>query len=145
MLVARRLKHKDINNKVNELLGFHKVKLDSDENNITYILEDNDRIIGICQAEKYMYEGVLKYLLINTMDRGNNLGDGLLKATLNYLFVNGIEKVYFEKCNNYLIKKGFKVTNNSKEIKEAKHIKVNDKFLVCQLNNFFKQCSCNNN
>ena len=104
------------------------------ENELIYIIADNNCIFGLCKVGEKENYGVLEYIVISRYKRGFNYGEGLLRATFNKMVSEKIDKIYFKKEDSYLLKKGFtKIDRN--EI-------YDDYNLVCNLNNLFSQkCS----
>lgn len=68
---------------------------------------DGDILFGLCKINLVKDHGVLDYLIISHSYKGDNLGDALLKSTLNKLDNMGIKEVIYLFLDDYLIKKGF--------------------------------------
>lgn len=112
MLVLRKYKQ-DESEEIKRLLMVEEIN-DLDLNPVVYIAMEDDSVIGVCKIKIEDQNGLLKYLVIKENNRGQNLGDGLLRSILNKLDNQGIEKVYFDGINPYLLKKGFSKNNENK-------------------------------
>ena len=106
MIIGRKIKTCDEKERLEDILSYYSIMDCNDENSVIYVLEEDDTIIGGCRISLYNDIGVLKYLVIDNNKTGEDLGDGLLRSTLNYCYLNGIEKLYYPKINSYLLKKG---------------------------------------
>jgi len=139
MIIGRKIKMSGEKERLEEILSYYKIKDYNDENSIIYVLEEDDTIIGGCRISVNNNIGVLKYLVIDHNKTGENFGDGLLRAALNYCYLNGIKKVYHSKTNSYLLKKGF--IHNSKGDNSSglcRDIQSNSD-LVCIVDEFFSK------
>lgn len=127
MLIIRRYKDYD-KEEVLDLLKKEKIR-DLDLNNHIYVAIEDDIIIGVCKTKVGIDEGFLKYIVVKESNRGEGLGNGILRATFNNLERDGIEKVYFDENNSYLLKIGFVENDENK--------------LELNLPDFFKpSCKC---
>ncbi|MBU5426633.1 GNAT family N-acetyltransferase [Tissierella pigra] len=79
---------------------------------IVYVGLENEELFGVIKAEKEENKWILKYLVIIDDKRGQNLGDALLRSILNYLYSQGVHRIYFKSKETYFLKKGFSVNNN---------------------------------
>lgn len=127
MLVLREYKENETDD-LKELLLEEKI-VDLELDGIVYVFIENDNLIGAAKAINEYDKWILKYLVIRENNRGENLGDSLLRAILNNIFNQGIKEVYFMSENPYLVSKGF--------------ILLNDNEIVIELDGFFnKGCNC---
>lgn len=142
MISGRKIKLKQDIEQAQKILDANKIQDNIDINDIIYVLEDNDDIIGVCGIEKNSDYGVLKYLVISNINRGNNFGDSLLRATLNCCLRYGIYNVIYPEINDYIFKFGFdKVDSNN--VSDKLNTTFNKEILLCDIENFFsKGCSC---
>ena len=120
MLLARRPMDEKEDNLSNEILKQYDMKDEFKLNSVKYLLIIEDRIVGLSKVEYYENIGILKYVAISKDAVGDNLGDALLRSIFNYCLNNKIEKVYYPELNPYLLKKGFKESNNSFDIEGKK-------------------------
>ncbi|WP_353095855.1 GNAT family N-acetyltransferase [Tissierella praeacuta] len=74
---------------------------------IIYIALDDNELIGVGKALEKDKKWIIEYLVIREDKRNQQIGDGLLRAILNKLYNQGIEKIYSSSNNDYLLKKGF--------------------------------------
>lgn len=141
MIIARKIDLTKDFDKVKSILDTEEIEIILKTNQIIYVLEENNDIIGACQAAVHDKYAVLDYLIIKNDYRNKGYGDGLLRSILNYLLNNEVQKVYYPYINNYLIKIGFKIINNKNEIKHEIKNEFKDEFLECNLGAFFsKNC-----
>lgn len=82
-------------------------------NNLIYVILEDNFIKGACKIDIDDASGLLKYIVVEKKSRGRNLGEGLLRSTLNKLDKDGIETVYYKELDPYLLKKGFLKTNDN--------------------------------
>lgn len=68
---------------------------------------DGDILFGLCKINIDKDHGILDYLVISNNYTGDNLGDALLRSTLNKLDNMGIKEVIYLFLDDYLLKKGF--------------------------------------
>lgn len=74
---------------------------------------DDDYLFGICIMEIEEQNAELIYLYIEPDYRNDKLGDALLKSTLNKLDKIGVKYVSYSETNDYLLKVGFKKSENN--------------------------------
>lgn len=79
---------------------------------LTYGGFEDDIFFGKCKVNLNGETADLELLEVIEKYRGNNLGEGLLRSTLNKLDKIGIKKVYYNCDNSYLIRKGFLKEND---------------------------------
>ncbi|MGF7057046.1 GNAT family N-acetyltransferase [Brassicibacter mesophilus] len=142
MIIGRKIKISGEKERLEDILSYYNIKDYNDKNSIIYVLEEDDTIIGGCRISLYNDIGVLEYLVIEHNKTGENFGDGLLRAALNYCYLNGIKKVYHDKTDSYLLRKGF--VRNLKQVSasELNSDIQNSCHLVCIVDEFFsKGCS----
>lgn len=142
MIVVRRTENAEENKTIDEMLRKYNIISNKNVNNIYFVMEDNDTIVGGCSIMINNGYAVVDFLIIEESRRREKLGDGLLKAVFNYCLRNGINKAYFVGDNHYLIKKGFnKVDKDVKELALTTTI-GSDSLLECDIEEFFKKgCS----
>lgn len=105
MLVMRKYRENEKND-IRDLLIKEKIE-DLEIQDFIYVMLEDDTVIGACKVDLEGEEGFLSYLVIESNKRGEGLGEGLLRAILNKLDLDGILKVYFHEKNSYLLSKGF--------------------------------------
>lgn len=116
MLILRDYQANEIN-KIKKILLDENIN-DFDFKDIIYVMLDNEDLIGVGKVEMFNENWLLKYLVIREDRRGENLGDGLLRALLSKLYNSGVKFLFYENTNPYLIKKGF-------AIDEENQLKIN--------------------
>jgi len=142
MIVVRRTKNLDEIKIIEELLKKNDIVRRINEDNIFFVMEDNDTIVGGSGIMLNNGYAVIDFLLIEEDRRREKLGDGLLRAVLNFCFRSGVNKALFFGDNQYLIKKGFyKADKNVNDLTFAANMST-DSILTCDIENFFnKGCS----
>ena len=138
MIIATQLKNSNIERVMN-VFNKYNTEIEKKENEIIYVLEENNNIIGISKATILNNISKLNFLVIDEKSRGFDFGDGLLRALLNCLYLKGIEKVYFGQLNSYLIKKGFTKIECNLLLKEIFDYDCNIEILTCDLEVFFSK------
>lgn len=142
MIVIRKARNDEENKKILEMLNEYGVTNSISNGSISFVLEDNDEIKGGCSFYIINRKVILNFLIIDKNRRGENLGDGLLRAVLNYCSRNGVEKVYFTEDNGYLVKKGFsKVREINKDLASIMEENTNS-ILICDIEEFFRKGCC---
>lgn len=142
MIIARKFDHKKDLDSVKYLLNKFSLSENFNSEEIIYTLQENDSIIGVSQISIKQKNAILDYVVIDSSNKGNNYGDGLLRSILNYVMSIGYHKVYYMDINNYLIKEGFRETNISND-NTLKEIFKNEIILYCDLHEFFSKCCSN--
>lgn len=112
MLIMRQYREEE-SKEIENLLIEEKIR-DLQLEDLIYVLLDDDVIIGSCKVKVENKRGDLRYIVIKDDKRGGNLGDGLLRATLNKLDKDGVTMIYFDVKNPYLLKKGFEENKEGK-------------------------------
>ncbi|KGG81386.1 hypothetical protein Y919_00020 [Caloranaerobacter azorensis H53214] len=142
MISAKRIDKREELAEVNKLLVKNGFQEEIDLSQIIYVMKENEEFIGVAKITVIENIGILNYLVIDSDRRGEDLGDSLLRAILNYCDLNFIKKIYYPYENSYLQKKGFK----SADIDEKEFLKVNninsDKLIVCNTEEFFRDGCC---
>ncbi|SHH47943.1 Acetyltransferase (GNAT) domain-containing protein [Caloranaerobacter azorensis DSM 13643] len=142
MISAKKINKREELAEVNKLLVKNGFQEETDLSQIIYVMKENEEFIGVAKITVIENIGVLNYLVIDSDRRGEDLGDSLLRAILNYCDLNFIKKIYYPYENSYLQKKGFK----SADIDEKEFLKVNninsDKLIVCNTEEFFRDGCC---
>lgn len=137
MILARKVNLIEENNLIKPFIS------DYDINDIIFILEENEDIIGISKLKPIKEFGLLQELFIKDNKRGQGYGDGLLRATLNYCFRNNIQEVYHPTFNKYLVGKGFRLIDTSDINNEIKIYITESSILKCNTDEFFTYSCCN--
>lgn len=114
MIILREYKTNESKDIINILVNENVDDLDL-SGTIYMVLEDEE-ILGVSKVKEKESKWLLHYLIIKEDSRGDNLGDSLLRGILNKLSNQGIKKIYYKSYDPYLIKKGFKLTNNNELI-----------------------------
>ncbi|WMM26492.1 hypothetical protein RBU61_07415 [Tissierella sp. MB52-C2] len=110
MLLLRRYLESE-KDKIQEILAKENIK-DLSLDGVIYIGLENEDLFGVAKAEEEENKWVLKYLVIKDSKRGENLGDGLFRSIVNYLYNQGTHRVYFKSKDTYFLKKGFFVNKD---------------------------------
>lgn len=127
MLVLRNCKVDEFN-EIKEFLAKEGIR-DLVLEGIIYIVLDDNELIGVGKVLEKDKKWIIEYLVIREDKRNQQIGDGLLRAILNKLYNQGIEKIYSSSNNDYLLKKGFILNCES-------HLELN-------ISDFFnKGCKC---
>ncbi|KPU28121.1 hypothetical protein TR13x_01940 [Caloranaerobacter sp. TR13] len=141
MISAKKINKKEELIEVNKLLLKNGFEEEKELDQIIYIMEENEELIGVAKITVVKNFGLLNYLIIDSDRRGENLGDSLLRAILNFCDLNSIKKVYYPYEDLYLIKKGFKLADITEiEMLNMYNI-ITEKLIVCNTEEFFKN-SC---
>lgn len=111
ILIFRKYKENESEEVINLLIraGIKDLNL----NDLIYVIVEDNFIKGACKIDNDGENGLLKYIVVEEKSRGQNLGEGLLRSTLNKLDKDGIETVYYKELDPYLLKKGFLKTNDN--------------------------------
>ena len=142
MIVARKTKNSEENRIIIEMLKEYKTVNNTSDDSIYYILEDNGKIVGGCNININSNYAIINFLIIDDNRRGENLGDGLLRAVLNYCLRNGIKQIFYIGDSQYLIKKGFYKVRKTDEYLVSATAMDTDIILACNIEVFFKKgCS----
>lgn len=139
MIVARKANLTLENKSIINLLRENGLDNEIRDDSISYVLEDNGNIIGFSNFRFVGDYAIINLLVIDRRRRGENLGDGLLRAVLNYCLRNGIEEAIYIGHNQYFLKKGFNEIGDFDEklslITEGKSSNI----LICDIDNFFNK------
>ncbi|WP_202710903.1 GNAT family N-acetyltransferase [Sporosalibacterium faouarense] len=155
MILGRKINvDKDLS-KINKILKNNNIddleaikSIDSiNKNDIIYVLEDKNRIIGVCKITVHKDFGIFNYIVISDEHRGENLGDGLVRAIFNYCLRNCIKTIIYFGDNKYIIQRGFEKIGYSKlpeDIISVLEQKITgEELYICDLEYFFsKGCKC---
>ena len=142
MLVGRKAVLDEDLDQIQNILSENNISDNIDENDIIYILEDGNGIIGVCKLVNNGQYGILEHIIISKQHRGENYGDSLLRGAFNYCVRRGISKIYYHEDNGYLQKIGFDKIDSLDVPSEIKETITSDKILLCDLIDFFsKGCS----
>lgn len=143
MILGRKINLETDLSEVNKILKNNDVTDNIKEDDIIYVLEDNNIIIGVCKIKSYDQFGVLEYIVISPIFRGNNFGDSLLRATFNYCLRNGINNIFYLAFDKYIENRGFDKIDFRNIPLEIRNVVLNNEALVCNLEYFFSTgCRC---
>jgi len=137
MILARKANLVLENKSIINLLRENNLENEIKDDSISYILEDNENIIG-CSNFRFVSDyAMINFLVIDRSRRGENLGDGLLRAVLNYCLRSGIKKAVYVGNSKYFLKKGFTKSEDYDE--KLSLITTRDKtdILICDIDAFF--------
>ncbi|MGV8145012.1 MAG: GNAT family N-acetyltransferase [Alkaliphilus sp.] len=88
------------------------------------IVLEKKKILGVSKIAYENYKiPIIEMLFIIPKERKKGLGDGLLRATLNYLLKNGNELVLFKKYDDL---NSFYLHENIEQFKKSMHDKIVD-------------------
>ncbi len=142
MITIRRTRNDNENSKVLQMLKESNSDNSIDNGSIYYVVEDNSEIVGGCKFNVIDEYAIINFLVINENRRGENLGDGLLRAVLNYCSSQGVKNVFFMGDNHYFIKKGFLKVKEADEDLFSKIEIYTNSILRCDIEEFFKKGCC---
>ena len=139
MISGRVIKSYDNLEAINKILISNSIEKITglEDNNIVYILSEDDKIVGVSGVEKYDTYGILKYIVVSEDYRGQKFGDGLLRSAFNYCLRNEIKDIYYHEKNSFLISIGFKSVLLSAVPKIIKEKIPYDEIIKCDLEEFF--------
>lgn len=106
MICFRKFKKEDLD-KVKDILNEEKISNLQIEDTI-YVVTDSEDILGLVKVREEREKWFLQYLVVKKEMRGKRLGDGLIRVISNYLLKKGVERLYYQEGNEFLIKIGFK-------------------------------------
>ncbi|AFS78439.1 GCN5-like N-acetyltransferase [Gottschalkia acidurici 9a] len=135
MIIARKINSEKEEEVLKNILRQYNINDEHKDNDVTYILLLDDKIVGVCKLTCYHDIGILKYIVIDKKETGQDLGDALLRSALNYCFRNNISRVYYKTIDDYLIKKGFE--KNKNYLKNVEH--EEEYLLEVNLERFFNR------
>lgn len=141
MISGRVIKSYDNLEAINKILVSNSIEkiTELEDDNIVYILSEDDKIVGVSRVEKYDTYGILKYIVVSEDYRGQKFGDGLLRSAFNYCLRNGIKNIYYHEKNSFLISIGFKSVLPSAAPKIIKEKIPYDEIIKCDLEEFFSR------
>ena len=116
MFLARKVKSENEERIADEILKQYDIEDVVNYNSAKYVLIVDDKLVGVSKVDFHENIGVLKYLVIDKKEVGDDLGDALIRAVLNYAIVNGIDKVYYPTVDSYLTRLGFVEKENCLKI-----------------------------
>ena len=128
MIVSKLAQDKNIFDKVDEL--FFKeldIKIHSNKLDIVYVIMENNNLLGACLISLDSKIAYLDSIFIKKEFRKMRIGDGLLRASLNYVIRKGINKIYCSEKSDFLNREGFFNTNEEN---------------ICDIDEFFNTSSC---
>lgn len=123
-LVTKELEIERVNKFLKKELGFDANCQDKD---IVYIIAENDELMGTCLISVDGDKAILDDIYISKPNRGIRIGDGLFRASLNYVLSTGINKIYCDKNYDFLKREGFYNTQESN---------------TCDIEKFFSVSTC---
>ena len=106
MLEIRQFKESEVQ-QIEDILLKEKIN-DLELNKNTIVVVEDRIVLGVCRYVVENDNSWLKYLIVKENNRGELLGDGLLRTVLNKLDLQGVKRIYYSNIDTYLIKKGFK-------------------------------------
>ncbi|WDV47894.1 GNAT family N-acetyltransferase [Clostridiaceae bacterium M8S5] len=128
MIISKLAKN---NSEFKQIDEFYKAELnqnmDSSKKDIVYIIKENSRLLGTCIINIQDELAILEKIYIIKEYRGNRIGDGLLRASLNYALSKGLIKIYCDNKSEFLIKEGFFNCDEDN---------------LCDINSFFTKTKC---
>ena len=142
MLIARKAKDAKDNNEMLNNLKQNYIDCNIENSSLSYIIEEDNNIIGGCNFYFIKDNAVINFLVIDKNKTGEKIGDGLLRAVLNYCLINGIKNAYFLGNNQYFIKKGFREEREFNKDVFEKTDKKSDTVLVCNIEKFLSKKCC---
>lgn len=116
MFLARKVKSENEEKIADKILEQYNIEDVVNYNSAKYVLIVDDKLVGVSKVDFHENIGVLKYLVIDKKEVGDDLGDALIRAVLNYAIMNGIDKVYYPTVDSYLTRLGFIEKKNSLNI-----------------------------
>lgn len=110
----------------------------------TMVVETNDSIVGCGSLDLRDRVAFLKYIAILPRYQGQGLGDGLVRALINYLDRRSVEKLFIlnEKPLNYFERFGFRYIPSNEFDKMFKDIETAPFIMKLDINEFFKNHHC---
>lgn len=141
MITGRIIKTNNDLEQVNNFLVSNSIKdtVMLNDNSIIYILEEDGKIVGVCNVERVNYYGIIKFIVVKKELRGQKLGDGLLRSTFNYCLRHGINVVYYHEHDSFLTSIGFSTANINTIPKVIKEKITSNEILECNLEDFFSR------
>ena len=107
MFLARRVKSIEEEQIADKILKQYDIEDVQNFESTKYVLIVDEKLVGVSKVDFHGNIGVLKYLVIDKNEVGDDLGDALIRAIFNYCIVNNIDKIYYPTVNSYLSKVGF--------------------------------------
>lgn len=104
MLIFKELKDENL---IKDFLNNFDIPYKKKETDLFFGGFDEDKLFGVCRIKFKEEKVILDYIIISDNYEGDNLGDALLRATLNKLDNMGVKEVVYLFQDDYLIKKGF--------------------------------------
>lgn len=116
MFLARRVRSEEEEKIADKILKQYDIEDVVNFNSAKYVMEIDNRVVGVSKVDFHDNIGVLKYGVIDKKETGDGLGDALLRAIFNYCISNDIDKIYYPATNEYLSKFGFIEKTNTLKI-----------------------------
>ena len=104
MLIFKELKDENL---IKDFLKDFDIPYKQKETDLFFGGFDDEKLFGVCRIKFKEEKVILDYIIISDIYEGDNLGDALLRATLNKLDNMGVNEVIYLFQDDYLIKKGF--------------------------------------
>src|SRR5690554_6643012 len=131
MFTLRQIKKEDYI-EVESIIKNNRIE-DNLSQGITYILKDNNDMIGVGKIILRDDYGILKYIFVKEDCRGYNYGDAILRGLLYKCQSIGVNKIFSYKDDAYLLKKGFTYKEGDYSMEQKLYLGVDD---------FFKKSYC---
>lgn len=116
MFLARKVRSVEEEQIADQILEQYDIEDEVNYQSAKYVIEVEEKVVGVSKVDFHENIGILKYMTIDKDEVGDDLGDALLRAVLNYSVNNGIDKVYYPEKDSYLIKFGFSEKENTTTI-----------------------------
>lgn len=116
MFLARKVRSEEEEKIADKILQQYNIEDEVNFQSVKYVMEIEERVVGVSKVDFHENIGVLKYMAIDKEEVGDDLGDALLRAIFNYCINNGIDKIYYPTKDSYLIKFGFKEKQNKLKV-----------------------------
>lgn len=120
MFLARKVRSVEEEQLTDKILQQYNIEDQVNYQSAKYVIEVDGRVVGVSKVDFHENIGVLKYMVIDKAEVGDDLGDALLRAVFNYSINNGIDKIYYPKKDSYLTKFGFSEKENTVTINGEK-------------------------
>ncbi|SNR88489.1 Acetyltransferase (GNAT) domain-containing protein [Anaerovirgula multivorans] len=148
MITVRKI----LRDEIEALVDFYQdnVFYEEDSNQEFIVAFDNNQFLGFTQIDIGQHIAEIINIYVNENERGQGLGDGLLRATLNYLEKNGYLWTLVQdniQLNGFLRKEGFVLLREasiSTAIMDAIKDYDSNSTYYCNIPLFFKK-GCKNN
>ncbi|SCL82535.1 MULTISPECIES: GNAT family N-acetyltransferase [Tissierellales] len=113
MIKLTSVKSKEEEKAVIEFLENYFLRNNFDTNGLTYMMIEDNKLVGVCGVDIEGYFNELKYVIVSEKRRGLNYGEALLRSVMFNMEDMGYFQIFYQDKNDYLLKKGFSETNES--------------------------------